>query len=143
MSNANDEITIKNSVASTHVSTKRTRSWSEVWDHFTKDEVQDGEKPTCKCKHCGKKISAARMGGTSHLSRHLRTRCSRYSKVDKSQMILTAKSGTIGSELGNVLSTWKFYQERSRKDLARMIIVHELPFPIVEHEKFRNFVTSL
>ncbi|XP_049360749.1 zinc finger BED domain-containing protein RICESLEEPER 2-like [Solanum verrucosum] len=39
-----------------------------------------------------------------------------------------------------VINTWKFDQAQSRRALAQIIIVDELPFSIVEKEGFRNFM---
>jgi hypothetical protein len=41
------------------------------------------------------------------------------------------------------LENWEFSQEKSRELLAKMIILHECPFRMVEHHLFREFVTSL
>ncbi|KAL4195302.1 hypothetical protein AMTRI_Chr05g72640 [Amborella trichopoda] len=38
---------------------------------------------------------------------------------------------------------FKFEQERSRNDLAKMIILHEYPFSIVEHMGFRTSGSNL
>ena len=41
------------------------------------------------------------------------------------------------------LNTYQFDQVRVRNKLARMVILHEYPLPIVDHIGFREFVTEL
>ena len=45
----------------------------------------------------------------------------------------------MGAKEG-VISTWKFDQAQSRKTLAKMIIVDELPLSFVEKVCFKNFM---
>jgi hypothetical protein len=47
------------------------------------------------------------------------------------------------SSLNASLKDWKFDQEKSRQELVSLIVVHALPFSLVEYPKFRSFVTSL
>ncbi|KAL4191170.1 hypothetical protein AMTRI_Chr07g28390 [Amborella trichopoda] len=42
-----------------------------------------------------------------------------------------------------VLENFKFDQERSRNELAKMIIQHNYPFRIVQHSRFRDFVKNV
>jgi len=44
---------------------------------------------------------------------------------------------------GVALGPWTFNQAVSRKELMRMIVLHELPFSLVEYDGFRRFVSSL
>lgn len=41
------------------------------------------------------------------------------------------------------ISPFNFDREFSRKELARMVIMHEYPLTMVDHEGFRNFCKSL
>jgi hypothetical protein len=41
------------------------------------------------------------------------------------------------------LGLWTFNQAVSRKKLMRMIVLHELPFSLVEYDGFRRFVSNL
>ena len=38
---------------------------------------------------------------------------------------------------------WKFDQGRARRALAKLIVLHELPFTFVEYPGFRSFVKTL
>ncbi|KAK9279908.1 hypothetical protein L1049_013592 [Liquidambar formosana] len=78
--------------------------------------------------------------GTSTLKRHL-LKCPRYpNNQDHKQKLLDFQS--MSQNQGNV-SNWKFDQELCRKELARMIIVDELPFSFVEKEGFKRFISVL
>lgn len=41
------------------------------------------------------------------------------------------------------MGKWTFDQEVSRRELVRMIVLHELPFSTVEYDGFQKFVSSL
>jgi predicted transcriptional regulator len=44
---------------------------------------------------------------------------------------------------GISLKDWRFNQDVSRKELARMISLHGFPLSIVDYDGFRRFVSSL
>lgn len=62
-----------------------------------------------------------------------------YNGTDPKQCILSFSS----AKDENVIANWKFDQVVSRRELARMIVVDELPFTHVEKEEFKLFVSSL
>jgi hypothetical protein len=41
------------------------------------------------------------------------------------------------------LKDWKFDPDAARNELVKLIVMHELPFSIVEYLKFRSFVANL
>jgi hypothetical protein len=41
------------------------------------------------------------------------------------------------------LKDWKFDPDAARNELVKLIVMHGLPFSIVEYPKFRSFVASL
>jgi len=84
-------------------------------------------------------IKVAREVGTSTCLRHLRT-CEAKARVD--QMLNQMNSNDLSS-LSASLKDWKFDQEKSRQELAYLIVVHSLPFSLVEYPRFRSFVNSL
>ena len=43
----------------------------------------------------------------------------------------------------NILGTYNFDPEESRKLLAQMIVLHEYPLSMVEHEGFKDYSYSL
>ncbi|WOH12894.1 hypothetical protein DCAR_0832403 [Daucus carota subsp. sativus] len=111
---------------------------SEVWDHFTKFMDADGSTKA-KCNYCSREyFSDSSKNGTSNLRTHLKT-CNKLPlSGDSKQTQLTLQS-VGGNEL---LKKWRFDQKASRKKLASMIIIDELPFRFVEGEGFRDFMQT-
>ncbi|KAG5573831.1 hypothetical protein H5410_063597 [Solanum commersonii] len=110
------------------------------WKHFDKFTDESGAKKA-KCKYCVKPYAASTSSnGTSSMNTHMRT----YPKfprdtVDKGQNLINFLPSSMGAKEG-VISTWKFDQAQSRRALAKMIIVDELPLSFVEKEGFKNFM---
>ncbi|XP_026394892.1 zinc finger BED domain-containing protein RICESLEEPER 1-like [Papaver somniferum] len=137
---------------------KPKRLTSLVWNDF--ERVKRPEGMFAICKHCKKKLSGSSTSGTSHLRNHLK-RCMKRTNHDIQQMIVVKEkkkggNGNLGDAGFNQDSSAlvkfeeersqygsKFDQERSRYDLARMIILHEYPLAIVEHIGFKRFVENL
>ncbi|XP_076891887.1 zinc finger BED domain-containing protein RICESLEEPER 1-like [Bidens hawaiensis] len=149
---------------------KPKRLTSVVWNHF--ERVRKPEACYAVCVHCQKRLSGSSNSGTTHLRNHL-MRCLKRSNFDVSQILAKRKRKdepvTIASvgyddvqrvnetpvpisyqkfdeskidEPVNFISV-KFDQERSRLDLARMIMLHEYPPSMVEHVGFKVFVKNL
>ena len=89
---------------------------------------------------CKSYAASTSSNGTSSMNTHLRT-CPKFPRdtVDKGQNLINFLPSSTGAKEG-VISTWKFDQAQSRKALAKMIIVDELPFSFVEKEGFKNFM---
>ncbi|GKA70331.1 zinc finger BED domain-containing protein RICESLEEPER 2-like protein [Tanacetum coccineum] len=87
------------------------------------------------CKHCGELyLCHTRKHGISNLKNHLE-RCKPYlEKKSKSQTHITFEGGDV-----NKMMAWKFDQNKSKMDLAHMIVVDELPFSFVRNLGFRHF----
>jgi hypothetical protein len=111
---------------------------SKVWKEYEPIRV-DGIVTAAECKHCARNICAERKHGTSSLRKHLK-RCKERRKALRVAGQLNA---SIMSPDGVALGPWTFNQAVSRKELMRMIVLHELPFSLVEYEGFRRFVSSL
>ncbi|KAL4183422.1 hypothetical protein AMTRI_Chr11g98170 [Amborella trichopoda] len=124
-------------------SSKRRKTTSIVWEHFTMETFIGGcRKARCKyCLHTFAFGNGAKQLGTSHLKRHLGI-CPKNRNSDRKQELLTL-TPKDKNEGNTSLSNPKFDQSRSREDLARMIILHEYPLSVVEHPAFINFVQSL
>ncbi|CAN6442326.1 unnamed protein product [Victoria cruziana] len=121
---------------------KRLRSL--VWNDFKK--IKKNGKDLAMCKNCSKEFVG---GGTTHLRKHL-LRCVRKPSsdvVNQSVAIIdNNKEDTpplVTPEPPKLLNSIKFVQEQSQFDLARMIILHDYPFSLVEHVGFRIFVNNL
>nr|KAJ0197777.1 hypothetical protein LSAT_V11C700372050 [Lactuca sativa] len=115
--------------------TKEFNPRSKVWKEFERYKDENGVQ-RCKCKHCGGgKYKCESSGyGTKNLDYHL-TKCKAY--LDKLSGGQTQLAFQYGDE--NKLSTWKFDQNDSRKALAHMLVVDELPFSFVEGAGFRYY----
>ena len=94
--------------------------------------TKDEEKPTCKCKKCGKVYIAARAYGTVNLKRHLKV-CPRKDTTDVGQLILRQNAMSVSSP--------KFDPATFRELLCAAIIMHELPFRFVEYVGIRAILT--
>ena len=113
---------------------------ANCWKHFEKFTDENGASKA-KCKYCAKAYAASTSSnGTSSMNTHMRT-CLKFPRdiVDKGQNLINFLPSSTGAKEG-VISTWKFDQAQSRKALAKMIIVDELPFSFVEKEGFKNFM---
>lgn len=119
---------------------------SKVWDAFTKVTVPDTTEKgkmisKAKCNYCKKLYSYIQGSTTSHLSRHMRI-CAVYLKhvaKQQDQSLLNfapSTAGESGSGLPTITSPKDYNHEQVKKLIAKMIIVHEYPFRMVEHTWF-------
>lgn len=111
---------------------------SKVWKEYEPIRV-DGIVVAAECKHCARNICAERKHGTSSLRKHLK-RCKERKKVLRVSGQLSA---SIVSPDGVAMGLWTFNQALARRELMRMIVLHELAFSLVEYDGFRRFVSSL
>lgn len=118
----------------TGINNKRKRSKSESWvfkeNHFTRHPT----KPNyVQCTHCKGELKHDNDTGTSSLIRHMKnTKCQKYLKPNRSQQLLQVSTSGI--------STYKFSQEISRQDMAKMVVRHSYSFSMVEDEGFVNLL---
>ncbi|PWA39457.1 zinc finger BED domain-containing protein RICESLEEPER 2 [Artemisia annua] len=117
------------------------RSW--VWDHFTfvKGETQ------VPCPYCKTVLAAGtKRNGTSTLIQHLKNVCKKspvYKKSDlKNQATLSFKPVTMGEPSGG-LASHTFSQAKCKKSLARMCIIDNRPFSVVDDQGLQEFVWDL
>ncbi|CAN6456065.1 unnamed protein product [Victoria cruziana] len=121
------------------ISRKRpSRLRSAVWNDF--ERIKKNGKDMAMCRLCKREFVGGTSSGTSHLKKHLE-RCPRRPNPDGTPQILSV--GRKRKERTLTVSNFKFSFERSRLDLANMIILHGYPFSIVEHIGFRTFVNNL
>lgn len=150
---------------------KPKRLTSVVWNHF--ERVRKADICYAVCVHCNKKLSGSSNSGTTHLRNHLMRCLKRSNYDVSQLLVAkrrkkdnTVSIANVGFEEGqrkdeyikpvvikyeqdqrkdevfNVGSS-RFDQERSRMDLARMIILHGYPLSMVEHVGFKVFVKNL
>ncbi|XP_021291837.1 uncharacterized protein LOC110422300 [Herrania umbratica] len=115
-------------------SAKGRKLRSDVWDEFTKEKYGDG-KECAKCSHCGREFDGSSRKGTSHLRNHLEHCKSKRIKIGDKQ----GNSSKVEDQQGNS----SFDHDRSRMDVARMIIKHQCPLNIVEDEYFSTLLKNL
>ncbi|KAH0696474.1 hypothetical protein KY290_013840 [Solanum tuberosum] len=84
--------------------------------------------------------SSTSSNGTSSMNTPMRI-CPKFpcDTVDKGQNLINFPPSSMGAKEG-VISSWKFDQAQSKRALAKMRIVDELPFSFVEKEGFKNFM---
>ncbi|CAN0878935.1 Zinc finger BED domain-containing protein DAYSLEEPER [Linum grandiflorum] len=141
--------------------TKRRKLNSPVWKYFTVKPVS----LECKrafCNHCSKSysyVNGTKTSGTSHLKRHLeKGQCGAVPYINGGgedhdhQSTLTPKirnTANPGAARRTVSRKprWShdfdYLADKSRRDIARMIIMHDYPLDMVEHPGFLAFVQSL
>ncbi|XP_065625311.1 zinc finger BED domain-containing protein RICESLEEPER 2-like [Quercus suber] len=117
---------------------KKRKTTSDVWTHFTRKKVEG--KVKAQCHHCGKLYLGDSSQGTTHLRNHL-ARCPRMKFKDIRQQVLIKQQNKVDGTTS--LNNYQFDQARVRNKLARMVILHEYPLSMVDHIGFREFVTDL
>ncbi|XP_034898864.1 zinc finger BED domain-containing protein RICESLEEPER 2 isoform X2 [Populus alba] len=117
----------------------KRRRISKVWTAF--DKVRENGSVWAICRVCKKRYPGESKKGTSNLHKHMR-KCFRDRVRDTGQQPspFVDRSNLMSSMIG---SNCMFNQERSRMDIARMVIKHGYPLNIVEHEFFEIFVSNL
>ncbi|KAK2665887.1 hypothetical protein Ddye_004461 [Dipteronia dyeriana] len=125
--------------------TERKRKFrSTVWEHYDFGSVNGKEKAICKyCKH------AYVVGsGTKGLIDHQKPCKMRFGQrsieVYQNQSLLSGKRAIRNSVSSCLtLAAQHFDYEVSRIELSRMILMHDYPLKMVEHEGFRDYTRSL
>ncbi|KAK2663701.1 hypothetical protein Ddye_002275 [Dipteronia dyeriana] len=123
------------------------RQTSDSWNHFTKC-LKDG-RMRAQCKYCPKNYACdSNTNGTTNMNNHLQ-KCKNYhaklASADPKQKCLVKQapitSYTTSSKEGcsSSIGLGIFNKEDTRKALAEMLIVDELPFRFVEKRGFRKF----
>ncbi|KAL4653543.1 hypothetical protein ACB092_01G311300 [Castanea dentata] len=129
--------------------TKR-RTTSDEWNHFKKKNI-DG-KVKAQCNYCGRLMAGASTSRTTHLKLHISKSCPSAPReaspprevTDIRKQLLVKQHNRTRSK--GISSPSVFNEEdrkASRRDLARMVILHEYPLAIVDHVGFRDFVGGL
>ncbi|KAE8728421.1 hypothetical protein F3Y22_tig00004457pilonHSYRG00061 [Hibiscus syriacus] len=128
-------VVVENNVSSECTSSKLK---SMVWDHFKKEKINNEWKAICN--HCKNKFNGESKNGTSHLRDHIK-RCKKRVQVDIRQQVLIANQKKSDGKL--TIGAFSFNQDVARKELSKMIIMHEYPLSIVDHSQFRKYCSSL
>ncbi|KAK9065040.1 hypothetical protein SSX86_016423 [Deinandra increscens subsp. villosa] len=113
------------------------------WKYYDKIVDENGLKGA-KCKHYPKTLAAdTSTNGTSGLKRHARICPGNpdFKMKDQTTIHLEKKDDVEGGACE--IKTLKFCVDYTRKPIAKMIIVDELPFFVVEHEGFRSLMNTV
>ncbi|PKA49624.1 Putative AC transposase [Apostasia shenzhenica] len=141
-------------IETTPAPTRRRKKKSMVWEHFTVEAVAGGCTRAC-CKLCKQTFaysSGSKIAGTSHLKRHIALgSCPKIKSQDRKQLALASGFKTDGESPDPPKRRYRtssylnslFDQDISNENLAKLVILHELPLHIVEHPAFEAFAQSL
>ncbi|KAJ4761401.1 Zinc finger BED domain-containing protein DAYSLEEPER [Rhynchospora pubera] len=112
---------------------------AKVWEHMTK-KIVDG-KVKAVCNYCKSKLAGSSNAGTRHLSAHV-DNCIRKTQASNPGALqkLLATKKVDGK---TVIANYSFDQGVCRKDLVKMIVLHEHPLSIVDQVGFKVFCNSL
>ncbi|KAL8136162.1 hypothetical protein AgCh_010675 [Apium graveolens] len=110
---------------------------SEAWLHFDKVRIEGAIKAVCK--YCGAKLRGDSNAGTSHLNSHYKTKHHNKGQSNIRQKLLSSNFNKNHPKL----ASYKFSPEGAKKELAKMIIMHEYPLSIVEHVGFKRYSSYL
>lgn len=125
------------------VATLKGRKRSTCWNNFTEvkvtSKITPGETETkAKCKYCHSLYAYKAGGATTHLVRHM-NKCTPYLNQlakKRAQAVLNFTAEKGDSDIPLIVTPSEYNHEETRKLIAKMIIVHEYPFRMVEHTWF-------
>ncbi|XP_071738736.1 zinc finger BED domain-containing protein RICESLEEPER 2-like [Rutidosis leptorrhynchoides] len=118
--------------------TRKRKLTSPAWEHFDR-KIVNGELKA-QCKHCRKFLTGKSTSGITHLLVHME-KCKAQNNRDIRQTVLSINQSSTSGHSN--LSYNNFDKEKSTRDLAEMVILHEYPLVMVEHQGFRKFVNGL
>jgi hypothetical protein len=117
---------------------KQRQETSKVWDDFSQVEVLGVKKS--QYNWCKRLFAVSKSSSTSTLGRHL-VACVKYVESNsKKQKVLTHDRGKLGG--GANLTNFSFSEKRVRELAAHMVLFHEYPFNMMEHELFNKFMKA-
>ncbi|XP_077248520.1 zinc finger BED domain-containing protein RICESLEEPER 2-like [Tasmannia lanceolata] len=122
-------------------SVRRRKLTSIVWQDFTRIVSKDGSTMKACCKHCKRLFTGTSTSGTTHLKRHL-GHCHQYQDKTKGHRHLPFAQLVSDNGCGST-SDSKLDQDHIRQELAKMLILHQYPFHMVEDIGFVKFVETL
>ena len=109
-----------------------------IWNDFNEIILPDGTK-NVQYIHCLKRLAYSNNGATTQYIRHLKC-CLSHKLANKKQKQLVVNEGGVESEV--TIENFKYDHAKVREKASHMILVHEYPFNIVEHEVFNVFMKT-
>ncbi|KAL6497848.1 hypothetical protein OROHE_026875 [Orobanche hederae] len=105
---------------------------SKAWLHFDKVLVDGVLK--VQCNYCSAKLRGDSGAGTSHLNSHYETKHHSKGQTSITQMLLASNFNKDNPKLASI----NFCHDGAKKELAKMIIMHEYPLSMVDHVGFKR-----
>ncbi|XP_057444605.1 zinc finger BED domain-containing protein RICESLEEPER 2-like [Lotus japonicus] len=132
--NAQDGEQVQDQVGEELVTKKKRKKTSPVWADFDEIEITGGAKKAV-CRYCKEKLSTGGKGAsTSHLRRHSEICLQRrvHLASEKKQSTIPFQPCNSGNPFLN--SGARYNNEKMREIIASAIMVHEMPFSVVEND---------
>ena len=107
-----------------------------IWNDFNEIILLDGTKKV-QCIHYLKRLAYSNNGATTQYHRHLKG-CLSHKLADKKQKQLAVDEGRVESEVE--IASFKYDHAKVREKASHMILVHEYPFNMIEHQVFNVFM---
>ncbi|GLT50756.1 hypothetical protein SLA2020_242180 [Shorea laevis] len=111
---------------------------SDVWNHYEKEEVVDGEL-LAKCKYCDFKTDGSSKKGTSHLRKHFENR---HRKIKNGHQPSNLPSKNLEPQSA-FKEKYVLDKGKIHLDMARVIIKYKLPLSIIHDEHLKNLFKML
>ncbi|KAK2981094.1 hypothetical protein RJ640_012049 [Escallonia rubra] len=118
---------------------RERKKTSPVWDFFVDVTLANGTKKV-KCKLCNAILNKTKGGTTTQLLRHRDTYCPKRGIAVTNQSVINVKLGKMEYEVSK--KDFKYNHAKVREAAAQMILVHEYPFNMMEHEFFNRFMRT-
>ncbi|KAK2987679.1 hypothetical protein RJ640_028927 [Escallonia rubra] len=118
---------------------RERKKTSPVWDFFVDVTLANGTKKV-KCKLCNAILNKTKGGTTTQLLRHRDTYCPKRGIAATNQSVINVELGKIEYEVSK--KDFKYNHAKVREAAAQMILVHEYPFNMMEHEFFNRFMMT-
>jgi hypothetical protein len=119
---------------------KERQKTSKVWNDFSSITVAGVRKN--QCHWCKGLFAVWKSSTTSTFSRHL-TGCKKFVELNnrKKQKTLCFEPSDDNDGFGTV-SNFVYNEKRVRELAAHMVLLHEYPFNMMEHELFNKFMRA-
>ncbi|KAK2980363.1 hypothetical protein RJ640_014536 [Escallonia rubra] len=118
---------------------RERKKTSPVWDFFVDVTLANGTKKV-KCKLCNAILNKTKGGATTQLLRHQDTYCPKSRVAATNQSVINVELGKMEYEVRK--KDFKYNHVKVRETAAQMILVHEYPFSMMEHEFFNRFMRT-
>ncbi|KAK2974332.1 hypothetical protein RJ640_018039 [Escallonia rubra] len=118
---------------------RERKKTSPVWDFFVDVTLANGTKKV-KCKLCNAILNKTKGGTTTQLLRHRDTYCPKRGIAATNQSVINVELGKMEYEVSK--KDFKYNHAKVREAAAQMILVHEYPFNMMEHEFFNRFMRT-